>query len=514
MSRAWFAGVGDRCRDAAPLAAICALAAGLRLYRLGYQSLSFDEACTWLRAERPWHEYVAAAGGAETAAPLYLVLMRLWVHLGQSEFMLRLPSALLGVLGVPLVYRLGSVLVSKRVGLVAAFLIAVSPFHLAYSREARPYPLVVVLTLISAVVFVEIWKANGMRRWPLYSVASALAAYAQYLAVLAVISHGVAALFNSGGASGGRRFLRRWLVAAAAAAVMLSPWLRVFLSTAAAHLGRGVIHIPRVGMLLVPHALFQFSVGLSQIELHQPSDLVRHIGLILPLAALFGGLFVAGLVALRRHPPALAFALATIAVPAIILLVIHQVVSLFMPRYIIFCLPIYLIVLAAGVVSLPRPGQAAALVALASLSGGFSWPQFTNPDFRAPWRRIATDLQRRTRAGDLISIHMNYEAVPLRYYYRGPCRVVELPSDPARGREPPPDALAPVLGHRGRVWLVLAYDRGTGAAYERMLSRRFTLLGRWAYGARREFRVRAYAARQAPDGARLRRATRAVAGEP
>jgi len=89
------------------------------------------------------------AAGNETA---FLYLQGFFLHaFGNSVTMLRLPSALIGILTLPVVYLLGRRLGAAHLGLISAFLVAVSPWHIDLSRTPkRPVltPLFVALGLL------------------------------------------------------------------------------------------------------------------------------------------------------------------------------------------------------------------------------------------------------------------------------------------------------------------------------------------------------------------------------
>jgi 4-amino-4-deoxy-L-arabinose transferase-like glycosyltransferase len=70
-------------------------------------------------------------------APLqtYLMIPSVAVF-GLNEFAVRLPSAIFGILAIYVVYLLTSELFNKKTGLVAAFLLAISPWHIQFSRTA------------------------------------------------------------------------------------------------------------------------------------------------------------------------------------------------------------------------------------------------------------------------------------------------------------------------------------------------------------------------------------------
>src|SRR3954470_2649962 len=86
--------------------AISALALLLRLLYLGHKSLWLDEAATYTLCRLPFRDFAHAWWTHEANMTVYYGIMRLWVHLGSSEFMLRLPSALCGAAAAPVMYSI------------------------------------------------------------------------------------------------------------------------------------------------------------------------------------------------------------------------------------------------------------------------------------------------------------------------------------------------------------------------------------------------------------------------
>ena len=66
-----------------------------------------------------------------------------------NEFFLRVPSAVLGVLTVPLVYALGRTIGGARLAAVAALFFAIAPFQIRYAQEARMYALLTFLAALT-----------------------------------------------------------------------------------------------------------------------------------------------------------------------------------------------------------------------------------------------------------------------------------------------------------------------------------------------------------------------------
>ena len=93
--------------------------------------------------------------------PLYYLLMQGIVPVNSSEFWLRLPSVLFGMLGIVFMWRIGYVLGNKRLGLLAASLYAFSPLLVWYSREARMYGMASFLWAASLYFYFRTLYSDG-----------------------------------------------------------------------------------------------------------------------------------------------------------------------------------------------------------------------------------------------------------------------------------------------------------------------------------------------------------------
>lgn len=137
------------------------LAAALRLYRLDGQSLWADEGNSVALAGRGLAEITCGAA-YDIHPPLYYYLLHFWVRLfGTSEFAVRSLSAVIGILLVCLTFLLGHRLFDSWVGLVAAFLSAISPFQVYYSQEARMYILLAALSALSIYFLLRFMEAEA-----------------------------------------------------------------------------------------------------------------------------------------------------------------------------------------------------------------------------------------------------------------------------------------------------------------------------------------------------------------
>ncbi len=133
----------------ASIAAILLLAFALRLYRLGYQSIWYDEGVSIHLAQKSLAALTAHTAG-DIHPPLYYYLLYSWIKAtGSSEFAVAFFSLFFGLLVIPLVYRIGRHLYNPMVGSLAALLVAISPYNLWYSQEMRMYTLGASLGLVS-----------------------------------------------------------------------------------------------------------------------------------------------------------------------------------------------------------------------------------------------------------------------------------------------------------------------------------------------------------------------------
>src|ERR1035437_4794158 len=161
------------------LTILVCLGAVSRFYALSLRPM-YDEAASWTFAKLPWQSFLKTIWDYEGNMVLYYLVLRLWVHLGDSEVAVRSLSVLFGVATIPIVYLLGFRLFNRRVGLIAATLVTVHAFHIHWSQEARGYAMLVFLISLSTLLLVSALKAPRARGlWACYVLVSSLACYCQ-----------------------------------------------------------------------------------------------------------------------------------------------------------------------------------------------------------------------------------------------------------------------------------------------------------------------------------------------
>lgn len=119
--------------------------------------------------------------------PFYVYLSMIFIKLfGGTLFVYRLPGALLGIASIPILYLTAKKLRNPLTGYLAAFLLAVSPWHILLSRwglDSNPVPF---LVLLATYFFVLAYKGQKTRWYILSAILYAVSLYA-YAAAYIVI---------------------------------------------------------------------------------------------------------------------------------------------------------------------------------------------------------------------------------------------------------------------------------------------------------------------------------------
>lgn len=127
--------------------------------------------------------------------PIYFILTRGWTGLlGGAIAITRSVSAIIGLSALPLMYLLCQELFNSTwVGWIGTAILAVSPFHVLYAQEARPYSILTVAILLSSLFFLRAIRQTQPSRsaWALYAVTIALGLYSHLFTAMVAFGHGV-----------------------------------------------------------------------------------------------------------------------------------------------------------------------------------------------------------------------------------------------------------------------------------------------------------------------------------
>ena len=389
----------------------------LRLYGIGDEALWADEFYT-LHTIRPdgLGSLFSRVAENNPHPPLYFLIVSFFRGaFGEGETVLRLPSALAGAATVPLFYILARRLFPKRMAaLVAGGLLAVSPFHIWYSQEARPYALQVLL-LVAGALGLALWMDGADRAAWKRKAGAALAG----LFLLAGAVHYFSLLlfpFFAGilvwGVSTKRLDLKP--AAAALAGAFLLGALLAWSAWAKLSQAEGISWIGETAWKTLPLDILQAQF-LGPFYTPLPR-LLFFCGLVLA-AILIGH----GGVALWRNHRRLFY---TLSGGLILLICIPAAVSLFRPvlhqgqRYLIIALPFFLLIAAGALASRTRPARlvAWALIGLLAMFQIAYLAHYYTARQKRTWDTAAEVVERNAASGEPIYVAPARLAGLMEYY--------------------------------------------------------------------------------------------------
>jgi len=354
-----FATWGARRSPGGALAAILGLALVLRLIGLG-SDLWIDEAGAVTEFARyPWARLVA---GYDIASNHFLnsVLIKLVVGVvGDAEWAVRLPAVLFGVAGVWALWRLARVVASPQEAWGAALLLALSYHHIFFSQNARGYTALLFWSTLATTILIRLRAAPTPTALLGYG-ASVLLAMASHAAAVFVWAGHALALLLAPGAGEARR--APGLGAVAGAGVVVAVWNASLLRSVVEYFvvgRRGAAAGELAGLRIADFAttgregLGYHGVGPFLAALASGLPRTPLVWLALATAVPLAGL---GLARYWRQSPFLA---ALWVAPGAVLGLSVLVLGLGVyPRFFVFLLPPFLLVLVRGVLEAARLARA------------------------------------------------------------------------------------------------------------------------------------------------------------
>jgi hypothetical protein len=358
-----------------------------------------------------WRNFLHVMWWREANMSLYYVLLSAWLHFGHNEFFIRSLSVLMAVATLPAIYWVARMLYDRRVALIACVLFACNAYSVRYAQEARSYSLFLLLATLSSGSLIA-WVRQPSRRTQIgYILASILAVYAHFYALLLVVAHWL--VFRWLGSpsprtgelnvEGSAQLRRAWITIG----VAVSPLLIFVAKT-----GAGPIRwVPRPGL----HDVIEFFERLAG-------------GKSWELGAIYALACIAAVAPLRKHLLArnqgweawqYQFLLVWLLFPIVLTVVLSFARPVFLARYMIFCLPALLILAAAGLSRIRQSWLLAVAmtgILLLSLQGVF-FVYGHDFDTERDAAGAATDfVLDQAHAGDAIIFYIPATRLPYEYF--------------------------------------------------------------------------------------------------
>jgi Dolichyl-phosphate-mannose-protein mannosyltransferase len=330
-----------------------------------------DETLVFFITQQPIGDLFSTVFAERGGAPLHWLLTYAATAISPSLTALRLVSVIFAVASMPVIAALVARLTDKRTALVATALAAASWITIYHGIYARMYSLFLFLGALS---FLTLLRAIGTRdrgRWAAWIAATML--------TIATQPYGT------------------FVLAAQAVYVLARRWRREF------PLRPAVISFALVVAAVAPLWLIyrvlasRFGIGVtgtSDSKLGSPVDVLQYIWqtmgdfsagwtaatAVVAALAVFGGIVLA-----RTRPAAVLLSATVLVVPTLALMLMRSQTSVFLEsRHLIFVLPFFQMLVAAGLLKLSslagRAEAVAVLVALTALLGvEFAWGWHKTP---------------------------------------------------------------------------------------------------------------------------------------
>jgi mannosyltransferase len=381
---------------------------------------------------------------------LYYVLLHGWIGLGDSEFVVRLLSALFAIATVPVVYGLTRRCFGGRAALAASLLLALNSFFISYAQEARGYSLAILLSAIAMWRFAIAVERPSPGAWAAWVVAGSISMYAHLFCALVLLAQMVSVAFLHR-----VRVPWRGLIAASAAiAAAVSPllWFVLFRD------------VGQIDWVPAPRA----------IDLYYLFAVFAGGGWALPILSGLA-IVVAAALAIGRRDAAdegfdrwrMALMLCWLLVPALVAYAVSFAKPVFQPRFLIVSLVPLVMLVAAGLARIRSRAAFAGVLALAAVLAGQSVRAWYDAPDKQWWRAAVHHVAAGARPGDAVTFFVYSGRVPFEYYLRetgaaAGLTLVDIASEEfvAGNRQPEPSRarLQAVTREHGRIWLVRLQD--------------------------------------------------------
>ncbi len=444
------------------------VAGSISLFFQSGESVRLDEAQSLWQSTRTAPAILTIIA-EDVHVPLYHELLHFWrlgsvtLGFGDGVPQARALSLLFFLLTIPALYLLGSAAFSKRVGLLAALLLAVSPFVHWYGSEIRMYTLFLLLTTLNHYFFVRLFTraAHEQRRVPLwlwvgYALTAIFGVYSHYFFFLNFAGQAVFYFLNRKHWSSERFVLLKFAGIILLVVLLFAPWVWYVFDV-----GKAINQQP---LLSRPTAINLFN-AFSQFFFGFQEDATNTI--ILSLWPLAVPLAFLTLKARARFSPLTQYLMISVLLSFALVFAVSFIRPVFVSRYLIFTLtPILLLTAVFCARFMPRTAIAGAIVLTAAMLA----VQILNPStpVKENYREAAAYLTSHAKPQDIVVLSAPFTLYPIEYYYRGVAPLATLPIwDRYESGPIPPfipenfeNEVRTLAGPHQEMWVLLSYDQG------------------------------------------------------
>ena len=286
--------------------------------------------------------------------PFYFYFLHFWLKIfGTSEILLRFSSVIFGVATIPLTYIVAKKLYKndKIVGIISAILVAVSPLMIYYSIEVRMYMMVTFLAVLSMNYLLDFDAKGDKKSLIKLLVTNTLIPYLLIGGIVFNIGQAIAyTLYLFLAQKEETEKIRKYLTYRVYQLILLVPYFIIAIYYAYQRSKFIMFHIPSfqfINFVGNVQNFFGAKVGMLFWTQYLPImiDFLFFVSVVIPIVY-----FICALIRAFKEKDAklyMAFLMTTIAYVIILISCMLKVIVL-VPRYIIFIVPILMILAAVG----------------------------------------------------------------------------------------------------------------------------------------------------------------------
>lgn len=306
--------------------------------------------------------------------PFYFYFLHFWLKIfGTSEILLRFSSVIFGVATIPLTYIVAKKLYKndKIVGIISAILVAVSPLMIYYSIEVRMYMMVTFLAVLSMNYLLDFDAKGDKKSLIKLLVTNTLIPYLLIGGIVFNIGQAIAyTLYLFLAQKEKTEKIRKYLTYRVYQLILLVPYFIIAIYYAYQRSKFIMFHIPSfqfINFVGNVQNFFGAKVGMLFWTQYLPImiDFLFFVSVVIPIVY-----FSCALIRAFKEKDAklyMTFLMITIAYVIILISCMLKVIVL-VPRYIIFIVPILMILAAVGFSKLKKWHIAIFLIAFTGFS--------------------------------------------------------------------------------------------------------------------------------------------------
>jgi len=215
------------------LLAILVIGLFLRICDLGTESIWFDEGFSISVANLNLFSIIGGVSG-DPHPPLYYVILHYWIILfGDNEFSTRFLSVIFGFFAIFMIYKVGTLIFNKNIGMLSSLLLALSVFHIHYSQEVRMYGLIALLTLLSFYFFIKLLDRTSFTFTVSigYIISSILLMYTHVFGLFIIIAQNIYLFTLFLSKEEYKLNFRRWILFQIILFILYIPWISILINS-------------------------------------------------------------------------------------------------------------------------------------------------------------------------------------------------------------------------------------------------------------------------------------------